>query len=177
MTQVSPGSLLLVGKVVRPHGLEGLLRIMSFADSERSFLESGNVFLRLVSGKIHEYRVRSVKPHGRNFLMELEGLISIDQAEKYKGAEILLRKEGLIREEDEFFWFELLGLKVYLDSGEYLGSISQIIPTAGNDIYVIKQGTREILVPATYEVVREIDPDNRTMIISEMEGLFDLNEV
>lgn len=177
MTQVSPGSLLLVGKVMRPHGLEGVLRISSYADSERSFLDSGSVFLRSVSGEIREYPVKAVRPHKKNFLMQLEGLTSIDQAEEYRGAEILIRRDTLVREEDEYFWFELLGLKVYLDTGEYLGTISQIIPTASNDIYVVKKGSREILVPATYEIVHEIDPENGRMIISKMEGLFDLNEV
>ncbi|MEE9421333.1 MAG: ribosome maturation factor RimM, partial [Desulfatiglandaceae bacterium] len=112
MTQVSPGSLLLVGKVMRPHGLEGVLRISSYADSERSFLDSGSVFLRSVSGEIREYPVKAVRPHKKNFLMELEGLTSIDQAEEYRGAEILIRRDTLVREEDEYFWFELLGLKV-----------------------------------------------------------------
>lgn len=109
--------------------------------------------------------------------MELEGLTSIDQAEVYRGAEILIRKEALEREDDEYFWFELLGIRVYLDRGEYLGTISQIIPTGSNDIYVVKKGAKEILVPATYEIVEQIDLENGRMIISEIEGLLDLNEV
>jgi len=177
LTQVSPGKLLLVGKVMRPHGLDGVLRISSYADSERSFLDSGSVFLRSVSGEIHEYPVKSVKPHKKFFLMELEGLTSIDRAEAHRGAEILIRRDNLVCEEGEYFWFELLGLQVYLVTGEHLGVISQIIPTGGNDIYVVREGTREILVPATYEIVHEVDRENGKMIISKMEGLFDLNEV
>jgi 16S rRNA processing protein RimM len=169
--------LLLVGKVIKPHGLEGVLRILSYAYSETSFLDSGSVFLRTVSGEILEYAVKSVRPYKKQFLMELEGLTSTDQAEAYRGAEILIWRHTLVRGEDEFFWFELLGIKVYMDTGEYLGVISQIIPTGSNDIYVVTKGTQEILVPATHEVVHEIDLESGRMTVSEMEGLFGLNAV
>ena len=109
--------------------------------------------------------------------MELEGLTSIDEAEECRGADILIKKEGLAREEGEYFWFELLGLDVYLDTGEYLGSICQIMSTGSNDIYVVRKGVSEILVPAIYEIVERIDLENRRMIISDMEGLLNLNEV
>ncbi len=103
--------------------------------------------------------------------------VGFDRAEAYRGAEIFIRRDSLVREEDEYFWFELLGMQVYLDTGEHLGGVSQIIPTDSNDIYVVKKGAREILLPATYDVVHEIDPENRKMIVSGTEGLFDLNEV
>jgi len=166
-----------VGKVMRPHGLVGALRIFSYADSERSFLNAGSVFLKPLSGETHEYPVKAARPHKKTFLLVLDGLTSIDRAEAYRGAEIFIRRDSLVREEDEYFWFELLGMQVYLDTGEHLGDVSQIIPTDSNDIYVVKKGAREILLPATYDVVHEIDPKNRKMIVSGTEGLFDLNEV
>ena len=177
MTQVSANSLLLVGKVIGPHGLGGLLRICSYSGSEDSFLDARTVFLESVSGEINEYAVISVKPHKNAFLMKLEGLSSRDEGEKYKGAGILISKEAITSGEDEYFWHELLGLKVYLDTGKYLGVVSQIIPTKANDIYVVKEGDKETCVPAVYEVVKEIDIENEKMIISAMEGLLNLNEV
>lgn len=174
---VSSGSLILVGKVIRPHGLSGLLRIRSYAESERSFINAGTVFLRSVSGECHEYSVTSVEPQKNIFLMKLEELLSKDEAEELRGAEIFISKEALTRKDDEFFWYELLGLKVYLDTGEYVGVLSNIISTLGNDIYVVKEGTKEILVPAVYEVIKNIDLENGTLCISALEGLLDLNEI
>jgi 16S rRNA processing protein RimM len=177
LTQVSAGNLLLVGKVIGPHGLGGLLRIWSYSGSEASFLNAGTVFLGFVSGEINEFSVTSVRPHKNAFLMKLEGLNSSDEVEKYRGIDILINKEAITREEDEYFWHELLGLKVYLDTGQYLGVVSQIISTGANDIYVVKGADKEICIPAIYEVVKEIDVENEKMIISAMEGLLDLNEV
>jgi 16S rRNA processing protein RimM len=165
-----------MGKVLRPHGRGGLLQIRSYARSEASFKEPDTVFLRLVSGIVRQCRVTSVKRHGKVFLMELEEVHSREEAEECNGAEILVRKEALAREEDEFFWHEILGLQVFLESGESVGRVSRIISAHSNDIYVV-EGERETLIPATHEVVKEIDLANQRMVISAMEGLLDLNEV
>ncbi len=171
MFQTPPDSLLLVGKVIRPHGLGGLLRIWPYAGNNSSFLDAGTFFFKLSSGEIRKYSASSIRSHKNVFLMELEGLNSGDEAEKLRGAKIFVRKEALSREEGEYFWYELLGLKVYLDTGEYIGNIFQIISSGGNDIYVVKERKREILVPATYEVVKQIDIENGKMIISAIEEI------
>ena len=112
--------------------------------------------------------------------MKLKGLNSFDEAERYRGAEILIRKDILSRQDgDEYFWYELIGVRVYLDTGRYIGTIRHILPTGGHDIYVIggEGGGEEFLIPAIHEVVKAIDLKERRMIIRLLEGLLDLNEV
>lgn len=167
-----------MGKVVRPHGIEGALRIKSYAQSEESFLNAGTVFLRSSSGETREYAVASVRPHKNMLLIKLEGLNTLEEAETYRGAAILIKRDSLPREGDgEYFWHELIGLEVYLSGGEYLGTLKHILRTGSNDIYVVQEGRSEVLIPAIHEVVKEIDLINNRMIISEVEGLLDLNEV
>ena len=177
MTSGLSGNLLLVGKVLRPHGLEGLLRVRSYGRSETSFSEDLKVLLRPVSGGIHAYKVLSANPHKNIVLMKLQGVNSLEEAEELREAEVLVAAEAVPREEGEYFWHELIGLKVFQNTGEYIGDISRIIPAGNNEIYVVGRGKKEIFVPATYEVVKEINLEKGTMTISPMEGLLDLNEV
>lgn len=174
---VSFSGLLPIGKVIRPHGLKGLLRIVLYSGSEASLLDVGTVFIRAENGEIREYAVSSVKAHKNIFLMDVKALNSVNEAENYRDAEIFVKKESLTREEDAYFWYELLDLDVFLDTGEHVGSISRIIPTPSNDIYLVKQGKKEVYIPAVYDVVKEIDLKTRRMTISPMEGMLDLNEV
>jgi 16S rRNA processing protein RimM len=178
LSKVSPENLLLVGKVIRPHGLGGLLRIRSYAHSEESFLNAGTVFLKSDQQELLEYRVLSAKPHKNILLMSLEEISSLEEAEKYRGNEIFINKDSLNRErEDEHFWFELIGLKVYLNNGRYIGRLKEILSTPGNDIYVVRKEDSEFFIPAVHEVIEVIDLENMEMIISEIEGLLDINEV
>jgi 16S rRNA processing protein RimM len=178
LSKVSPEDLLLMGRVVRPHGIEGALRIKSYAQSEESFLSAGTVFLRSSDGETREYTVASARPHKNILLMKLEGLNTLEEAETYRGAAILIKRDSLPPEgEEEYFWHELIGLEVYLSGGEYVGTLKHILPTGSNDIYVVQEGRSEVLIPAIHDVVKEIDLINNRMVISEVEGLLDLNEV
>jgi 16S rRNA processing protein RimM len=177
LSKVSPENLLLMGKVIRPHGLDGRLRVLSYAQSETSFIHAGKVYLTQESGELHEHKVISVRPHKNILLLQLENLRSVEDAEKYRGADVSISKEALRHTEDEeYYWYELMGLKVYTDEGTYLGTIRHIFQTKSNDIYVIREGERELLIPAVREVVQAIDLDKERMTISPMEGLLDLDE-
>jgi 16S rRNA processing protein RimM len=166
-----------MGKVIRPHGLDGRLKVLSYARSEESFLRAGKVFLSHDSGELHEHKVISITPHKNILLMQLDDLCSIEDAERYRGAEVSIRKDALARtENEEYYWHELIGLKVYTDAGEFLGTIRHILQTGGNDIYVVQAGQREILIPAIRDVVQEIDLEAERVTIFPMEGLLDPNE-
>jgi len=177
LNEVSPGSLIVLGKVIRPHGLSGLLRIHSYAASESAFLDAGKVFLRDTSGETNEYTITYVRPHKNIFLMKLRGLNNFEEAEKHKGADILIGKDALSRKEGEYFWYELIGLRVYLESGAFVGTLSGILPTGGHDIYVVKAGDKEVLIPAVQDIVKAIELEKGRMVVSDVEGLLDVNEI
>ena len=167
--------LILIGHVIRPHGLAGLLRIVSYAQSRETFLEAGSVFLKTCQNELYERKVVSISPHRPGFLLRLLGLNSIDKAEVFKGAGILIKKDSLTKKDkDEFFWYELLGLDVYLITGQYLGVLKEILPTGGNDVYVVENQGKEFLIPAIHQVVKEVNIPQKRMVISPIKGLLDL---
>ena len=151
--------------------------MQSFSQSAASLLNVGEVLFKLASGENRHLSVVSARPHKNVFLVELAGLTDINQAESFRGAGIYISKDALVREEGEYFWFELLGLDVFSNDGVFLGIVSQIIPAGDNEIYVVKNGDREIYLPAAQEVINHIDLENGKMIVSVLEGLLDLNEV
>ena len=169
--------LILIGHVIRPQGLTGLLRIVSYAQSKETFLQAGSVFIPDERNKVQEREVVSIKPHGRVCLLQLAGVNSVEQAEHLRGAELYISKGDLIRDEDEYFHYELLGLNVYLVNGHYLGVLKKIFPTGSNDVYVVENKGKEFLIPAIHQVVREIQVAEKKMIISPLKGLLDLNEI
>jgi 16S rRNA processing protein RimM len=177
LSEVFPEALLLIGRVIGPHGVRGLLKIESYAHSEDTLLTAGRIYLKQGSGKISEYGILSAVPHKGGALIRLEGVESRDQVDSCRGAEILIRKAAVSRGDDEYFWHELIGLRVYLETGRYLGTVEEIVSTAANDIYVVREGKEEFLIPAIHDVVKTIDLENGKMILSEVEGLLDLNEV
>jgi len=167
----------VLGKVLRPHGLEGLLRVRSYAQSEVVFEKAGEVHLQSRSGTVHPHRVLSARPHKNIVLMKLAGVHSLEEAEEWRDADILVIADAIPREEGEYLWHELIGLAVFLETGEPVGGISRIFEAGGHDIYVVGRGKNEVYVPGIHEIVKDIDLENGRMIISPMEGLLDLNAI
>lgn len=149
--------------------------MVSYAQSSETFLEAGSVFLNKGQIEFEEKKVVSIRPHGSVYLLRLSGLDSVDQAEIFRGAEILIRKDSLIsKDEDEFFYYELLGLDVYLMTGQYLGVLKQVFPTGSNDVYVVENQGKEFLIPAVHQVVKEVNIPKKRMVILPIKGLLDL---
>ncbi len=71
----------------------------------------------------------------------------------------------------EYYQFQLLGLEVWTIAGELLGTISDILPTGSNDVYVVRSDTGEMLIPAIEDVVKAVELDKGRLVIELMPGL------
>ena len=175
MNSTHPRDFVRIGHVIHPHGVTGLLRIVSYAQSRETFLRAGSVFLGKTGEELKECSVVSIREHGSQYLLKVSGVGSVQKAQELRDTEIFIRKEVLAeKEEGEYFHFELLDLSVYLDTGQYLGTLKRIFQTGSNDVYVVQGREKEYLIPAIYQVVKEVDLSGRRMVISPMEGLLDL---
>ncbi len=74
-------------------------------------------------------------------------------------------------DEDVHYWFDLIGIDVYTIEGDHLGRIESIIETGSNDVYVVKDGSTEVLIPALGSVVLNIDTEHNRMEVDLPEGL------
>jgi len=175
LSAVDLEDLILIGHVIRPQGIAGLLRIVSYAQSRETFFQAGSVFIETGHNEFEERKVTDIRPWGSSFLLKLSGLNSIEQAKPLKGARIFIRKDSLIKsDESEFFYYELFGLDVYLTTGQYLGVVKNIFPTGSNDVYVVESKGREYLIPAIHQVIKEINIEQNRIIILPVKGLLDL---
>ncbi len=82
-------------------------------------------------------------------------------------------EEAVSLPEGTYYWFELMGMEVVTESGEKLGSIVDIFETGSNDVYVVKRGRKEVYVPATREVIKQVDRKEKRMIIHLIDGLIE----
>lgn len=165
----------LLGKVVATHGIKGQLRVVLFSGEFSSVAGLDSVILKGSSGGMDTFAVADVARHGKKVLITLKGIDSINQVLNLVGRELYVRRDQLPQlPEGEYYWCDLLGLRVLTDQGEDLGILADIIATGSNDVYVVKSGKREYLIPALEDVVREINLDDGIMKVSPPEGLFDL---
>jgi 16S rRNA processing protein RimM len=164
-----------LGKIAATHGLRGQLRVVPFSGDATTILTIDKVLLKGPHGGLESFEVENAVAHGNKVLISFKGFDTINNVLHLVGRELFVPREHLPElPEGEYYWCDLLGLRVVTVEGENLGTLSDIIATGSNDVYVVKDGNREYLIPALEDVVVAIDLERREMTVSPPEGLFDL---
>lgn len=167
--------LIAVGRITDTHGIKGQLRLQSYSGNLDSLSAAQQITLRLPDGSFHEFGLRRAAQHGNAILLTLAEFDNINQVLHLMGSELcLLRQQFPAPAEDEYYWQDLLGMTVITDEGTPLGTISEILETGANDVYVVTGQGHEYLIPAVASVVAKVDLASRTMTITPLEGLLDL---
>jgi len=160
-----------IGKIVGTHGLKGGARVYSWAESFDSFGKGAQLTAASPAGDI-ELTVQSAAPHKKGLLITFKEVGHIDTLEPLVGSELFVYRSDLPDPEDgSYYWMDIIGLRVMTVDGVSLGKVVSIFPTGSNDVYVVKDGKKEILVPALASVLKEIDLSQGIMVVDLPEGL------
>lgn len=161
-----------IGKIVKAHGLKGAAKVYAYGESPAVLEMYRGVVAVGEDGINRDLTVKWAKPGNRTVLMAFIGIDSREQAETLIGFELFVDQTALPElEEGTYYWADIIGLDVFTVNDDYIGQVASIIQTGANDVYVVKSGEMETLVPALEWVVLSVDPENRTMRVKLPEGL------
>jgi 16S rRNA processing protein RimM len=167
-------SLCPIGKVVKPHGVMGKIKVVYFGESLDRFPLHQKIFIKDSLGRPESYEVLEVTLQPPRLILRLKGIERVEETEGLIGKEIFIRKEDLPEpQEGEYYWFEILGMAVETERGRRIGTVKEIFPTGANDVYVVQGKRGEIFLPATGEVIQSIDRQRRVIRVVRMEGLWE----
>ncbi len=165
----------LLGKIIATHGIRGQLRVVPFSGETSAIVSLRTVLLKGPESGMEPFDVAHAAVHGKKVLVTLKGFDNINQVLHLVGREVYALREQLPElPPDEYYWCDLLGLRVVTVDGDELGTVAEIIATGSNDVYVVREGKHEYLIPALEDVVTDIDLDAGVMTVSLPEGLLDL---
>ena len=162
----------LIARIVGVHGIKGTNKIRSYAESLTLFESGCSIVARPEGEPGKRLEIEWVKPHTGSALIKFHGIDNRSQAEALVGTELFISKNELPELEDgAHFWFDLIGMAVYTAENEYLGRLESIIETGSNDVYVVQDSHKEVLIPALESVVLNIDIKAKRMHVKLPEGL------
>jgi 16S rRNA processing protein RimM len=163
-----------IGKVVKPHGVRGKIKINYFGEDLSQFHLYRIVFIKDPKGRLMPYEILEATPQPPRLILHLKDIQTLEEAQPLVGKEIFIQKGSLPDlPEGEYYWDEILGMEVETEGGKRLGRVKEILPTGANDVYVVQGGKREIFLPAIEGVVRSIDRIRKVMKVTWMEGLWE----
>lgn len=162
--------LIAIGKIARAHGLNGEVLVVPFSRDLSPFHQLNHFYFS--EERERRVEVLSVRNINNGFLLQFQGIVDRDTAERLVGKILEVERSDLPSlPEGTFFTYEFIGLQVKTDKGEDVGEILDILKLPAHDVYLVKKGEKEILIPAIDSVVKSVDLENRKMVISPMAGL------
>lgn len=161
--------LVTMGRIVAPYGIKGWIKIQPFTQQQQGLLD----YPRWQVGRDGEWQLRTVelaKVHGATVIAKLEGIADREQAAALQGMRIAVSRDDFpAPATDEFYWADLVGLKVVNAAGVTLGSVTRVFETGANDVLVVEDkvaaNQRERLLPFIAPVIRQVDIAGGTIMV------------
>jgi 16S rRNA processing protein RimM len=166
---------LLLGEILRPHGIRGELRMRVLTDYPERIPELEQVYVgdSPDSPRPHTYAVQHLRMHQGYGLLKLKGIDSRDQADLLRQMLVMVALEDAVPLEDgEFYLYQLIGMHVRTLENITLGTIVDVLETAANDVYVVDSPSHgEVLIPVTEETILQTNIEQGFVLVRLPDGL------
>lgn len=162
----------VIGRIGAVYGVKGWLKVQSFTENPEAIFEYSPWYLQSAAARQQNEEVVKVaewRRHNKGLIARIEGVNDRDQAARFTGTDISVSADELpALAEDEFYWRDLIGLRVKNQQGYDMGVVEQIMPTPANDVLVVKAnandafGKSERLIPFIQsQYIIDVDNDNQ----------------
>lgn len=162
--------LISIGQILKPHGIHGEMRVLILSSFPERFKTTEKVYL-VLKDKEELFSVEKARSHKKFVLIKLKGIEKVEEAEKWRGAEVMIKEEEIWRKDENFYYYhELIGQECFLPKGEYLGVVSGIEELKENINLLIKDKSGyEYSVPFVKEFI--IVERGKKIIVKPIPGL------
>ncbi|HYF83119.1 MAG TPA: ribosome maturation factor RimM [Clostridia bacterium] len=162
---------LSIGQIVNVHGFKGEVKVYPLTNDMNRFKKLKEVYVE-ENNELVKYEIEALKFLSTTIAMKLKGIDTEEAANKLRNFYIKVdRKSAVKLPKDSYFICDLIDLEVYDEKGLLLGTIKDVLQTGSNDVYVVRTGGDDILIPALKDVVKEIDIKNKKIVVELPEGL------
>lgn len=159
----------VVGKVIKPHGVRGELSILNRSDNPDRWTPGSVVFTE--AGDTLTVKVSRL--HSGRLLVGFEEVADREAAEQMRGVVLVVPQSWLPELPDGQWWpYQLEGCRVTTEAGRDLGVVTEVIPNPANDLWVaVDDQGRETLVPALKDLLVDVDVEGKQIIVGDVPEL------
>lgn len=162
---------LRVGIISNSHGLKGEVKILPTTQDLDRFKYLEKAFVEIKGQKI-VLKIQGVKYLNKFVVIKFKGYEKIEDILKFKGRDLMISREDAIKLGDnEDFIGDLIGCNVKSQDGLEYGKVIDVIQTGANDVYVVSNGEKEILIPVIKDCILNVDIENEIIIVKLLKGI------
>ncbi|MGA9364620.1 MAG: ribosome maturation factor RimM [Bacteroidota bacterium] len=162
-----------IGKIVKSRGLKGDLVVQPLTDRPERFKALKKVWVGIANSNPLPFQLEDTRVKGRAIHLRLQEIGTRDAADALVGKYLYVTDEDLVRlPQGTHFVHDIIGSLVIDEQGRKIGTVEEVWKLPANDVYVVRQGKREHLVPAVQSVIEKIDTQGKQIQV-RMTGAFE----
>ena len=163
--------LLEVGQIVNTYGIKGFVKVNPLVDNNNQFKSFKTLYIQQ-KNNLKELQVEEVKFSKNQVLLKFKGIETIEQAEELRNYYLQAKRSDIKLEKGAYFIVDLIGLDVYTEEGELLGTLKEVLQPGANDVYIVEnEAKQEILLPVIPDVIKQVDIEGKKIVVKLLEGL------
>ncbi|GAC1403767.1 MAG: ribosome maturation factor RimM [Chloroflexota bacterium] len=155
---------ILVGRLVGAFGIRGEVK----TEPQTDFPERFAVEERICLGRDHRpFDIDSSRPHGKQIVLKLRGIDAPEAVKLWVDCDVTVPgARAFSLPTGHYYYGDLIGIEVSSEDGQRLGHVTDVLRTGSNDVYVVGQGQREVLIPGIKDAVVDLDLKNRRLTVA-----------
>jgi 16S rRNA processing protein RimM len=166
--------MIAVGRITKSVGIKGEVRVSMLTDSPERFAKLKAVWCGADETTAVRCSILSMRIEQSAVVLRLKEIDSRSLADEHRGKFLFIESKDVVTPaKGSYFIHDIIGMKVVTEAGEDVGSVRDVMELPANDVWVVAVGTKEFLIPAIKEVIRQVDLKSRTVVIRPLEGMLE----
>ncbi|HEX9614608.1 MAG TPA: ribosome maturation factor RimM [Bacteroidota bacterium] len=166
--------MISIGRITKTVGVRGQLFVELFAGRPDRLSGLKEVFTGASESEVRSWGIESLEARRNGTVLKLQNLDGLDEAEALRGLYVFVEDgQRISLDVGTFFVHEIIGLRAVDENGADLGTVTDVLSLPGGDVWVVRAGQKDAMIPAVSEFIRRVDTRAGTVVIHTIEGLLE----
>ena len=166
--------LIAVGRISKPVGFRGEVKVLPLTDNKQRFADLQSVWVGSDETTVENFAIIAVRINARQIVVSFKGIETSDKAEGLRDKYLFVPKEKAVKlRSGSYFVDDVIGCEVMMEGHKKVGVITDLFALPENDVWIVWNGVKEILIPAVKAIIRHVDVEKKCIVINELEGLLE----
>jgi 16S rRNA processing protein RimM len=166
--------LIAIGRISKPIGTQGELKVLPLTDDKKRFAGLQTVLVGNDASRVEQQDIRTVRIDAKQIVVSFNGIETSHEAEKYRNKYLFVSKDQIIElRTGSYFMDEVIGCEVVTEEQIKVGIVTDLLSLPANDVWVVRNDTKEFLIPAVKAIIRNVDVKMKRITIHALEGLLE----
>ena len=175
MNKVNFLKLIPLGKVVKPHGIKGELKVSIYNDESRTLVEGLKIWFN-INEQFENYKLKTIRGSVKSTIIKIEEIDSRDQTSFLINKELFVFRDDFpkLNNKDDFYLYDLIGMEILDNKDVSFGTVIDILNLPLNNIILAKFNNKEIMIPNADDFIELFDFENKIVRVKNIKSLLDL---